>query len=473
MASQQRAKKNVLLISALLVLTAGTWGLGQWKPFAYNWPSKWDSRLAPLATYIEKQTGYTYRHPVRARFLNDKEFNTLVVNEETTLSKTDKQYYVDLSALLRTLGLANGKFNAFTALNDLSAGNTLAYYSPSDREMVIRSNATAMKGGKLSASLRAVVVHELTHAIQDQEFGLARIDRHNTTSEESVAMTAFLEGHANSVEDQYVDEKFNDAELEQYQNATTASSDPKVAAVPEVLSAQQSAPYVFGPPFIAALKKKGPQAITNAFLNKPPRSLAQIILPSKYFAGEDPTNIPAPLVPHKNIYALSDQINQLDLYFILVRTLGAPQALRISDMWGNGYYTAYRERDHNGNGKFCTAINVAGSTSADTKEIGTAFSRWAKNPTLANAQVRQVDDHIEISACDPGVKAKNLLPTTDDTSQIFWRASDMAFVMRSEQNTDAECVAKALYTEFTIAEIANSDKVVTRYNELLNECSLK
>jgi len=473
MARQQRTKKSALLLSALLLLTAGTWGLGQWKPFAYNWPSKWDSRLAPLATYIEKQTGYTYRHPVRARFLPDKEFNKLVVNDAADLSSGDKQYYTDLSALLRTLGLANGTFDAFTALNDLSSGNTLAYYSPSDREMVIRSDSAALKGGKLSASLRAVVVHELTHAIQDQEFGLARINRHHTTSEESVAMTAFLEGHANSVEDQYVEENFDDKELEQYQKDTTASSDPKVAAIPEVLSAQQSAPYIFGPTFIAALKKKGRQAITDAFLKKPPHSLAQIILPSKYFAGIAPPEIEAPSVPHKNDYALGDQLNQLDVYFILARTLGAPQALKLSDMWGNGYYTAYRAHDKNGKGRFCVSINVAGITDADTQNISAAFSTWAKNPTLIDAKVDEVDHHVAISACDPGAKAKHSLPTADDTSQIFWRSSDMAFIMRSEENTDAECVATALYTEFTVKEITTSEKIVTRYGELLDECSLK
>ena len=472
MARQQRARKSALLISAVLLLAAASWGLSEWKPFAYNWPDKWDTRLAPLASFVEKQTGYSFRHPVSARFLNDKEFNKLVVNDAADLSTDDKQYYADLDALLRTLGLANGSFDSFSGLNDLSSGNTLAYYSPTDREMVIRSDAAALKGGELSASLRAVVVHELAHALQDQEFGLARIDRRHTTSEESVAMTAILEGHANAAENMYVEENFDDKELELYQKDTT-SSDTKVKSIPEVLSAQQSAPYVFGPTFIAALKQKGQQAITDVFLKKPPHSLAQIILPSKYFAGEEPTEIEPPVVPSKNEYALSDQLNQLDIYFILVRALGALEALKLSDMWGNGHYTAYRAKDKNGKGKFCVAMNVAGSTSAGTQKISAAFSTWAKTSTLANAQVKESDDHVAISVCDPGTKVKHSLPTTDDTSQIFWRASDMAFIMRSEENTDAECVATALYTEFTIDEITNSDKMVTRYSELLDECSLK
>ena len=472
MARQQRARKSALLMSAALLLAAASWGLSEWKPFAYNWPDKWDTRLAPLASFVEKQTGYSFRHPVSARFLNDKEFNKLVVNDEADLSTDDKQYYADLDALLRTLGLANGSFDSFSGLNDLSSGNTLAYYSPTDREMVIRSDAAALKGGELSASLRAVVVHELAHALQDQEFGLARIDRRHTTSEESVAMTAILEGHANAAENMYVEENFDDKELELYQKDTT-SSDTKVKSIPEVLSAQQSAPYVFGPTFIAALKQKGQQAITDVFLKKQPRSLAQIILPSKYFAGEEPTEIEPPAVPSKNEYALSDQLNQLDIYFILVRALGALEALKLSDMWGNGHYTAYRAKDKNGKGKFCVAMNVVGSTSTGTQKISAAFSTWAKTSTLANAQVKEVDDHVAISVCDPGTKVKHSLPTTDDTSQIFWRASDMAFIMRSEENTDAECVATALYTEFTIDEITNSDKMVTRYSELLDECSLK
>ena len=472
MARQQRARKSALLMSAVLLLAAASWGLSEWKPFAYNWPDKWDTRLAPLASFVEKQTGYSFRHPVSARFLNDKEFNKLVVNDEADLSTDDKQYYADLDALLRTLGLANGSFDSFSGLNDLSSGNTLAYYSPTDREMVIRSDAAALKGGELSASLRAVVVHELAHALQDQEFGLARIDRRHTTSEESVAMTAILEGHANAAENMYVEENFDDKELELYQKDTT-SSDTKVKSIPEVLSAQQSAPYVFGPTFIAALKQKGQQAITDVFLKKQPRSLAQIILPSKYFAGEEPTEIEPPAVPSKNEYALSDQLNQLDIYFILVRALGALEALKLSDMWGNGHYTAYRAKDKNGKGKFCVAMNVAGSTSTGTQKLSAAFSTWAKTSTLANAQVKEVDDHVAISVCDPGTKVKHSLPTTDDTSQIFWRASDMAFIMRSEENTDAECVATALYTEFTIDEITNSDKMVTRYSELLDECSLK
>ena len=118
-------------------------------------------------------------------------------------------------------------------------------------------------------------------------------------------------------------------------------------------------------------------------------------------------------------------------------------------------------------------MNVVGTSSTATQKISAAFTTWAKNPIHNNAQVKTVDDHVSVSVCDPGTKVKHSLPTTDDTSQIFWRSSDMAFIMRSEENTDAECVSTGLYTEFTVEEISTNEEVVTRYGELLDECSLR
>ena len=42
------------------------------------------------------------------------------------------------------------------------------YTSFSDREIVIRTNPDDVVDGKLSPAIRATVVHELVHALQDQ-----------------------------------------------------------------------------------------------------------------------------------------------------------------------------------------------------------------------------------------------------------------------------------------------------------------
>lgn len=451
---------------ALALLCVAAWGLGSWKPFEHSWPSQWETRVEPLAAYVEKEAGYLFKHPVNIRFLDDTKFNKLVTSDETKLSSSDKRFYANLGEILRTLGLANGDVDIFGDQNTLNEGNVLAFYSSSKREMVVRADEKTLGGGALSPSLGAVVVHELTHALQDQQFGLARIRGKAKTSQESEAITALLEGHANSVERRWVEDNLDDKELEEYQNGTAASSSDKVVAVPEILSAQQSSPYIFGPTFVTALEQQGDGALQDAFMKNQPKSLEQIILPSKYFAKDSVEKLATPKVPSGAKLAIADQLSQLDIYFLLARTLGAPAALKTSDLWGNATYTAYRKDK-----VMCVAMNITGDDEAGTKALSVAFTKWTKVKTLSQAKLTWHDTYFAVSACDPGKNVKHALPSDADSSQIFWRSGDIAYIYRSGDPVDAECVATGIYSEFTAEQIATDDAVIQRYGELLETCA--
>ena len=451
-------------ILVVVALSAGLWGLGQWKPFAYKWPSKWDPRVAKLAGYVERRTKFRFEHAVKTRFLHDKEFDKLVTDDKSSLSKEDRDFYDATSLLLRTLGVAKGNVDLFKDQNTLNAGNILAYYSPEDREMVIRLGKND-DGSKLSPALRATVVHELTHAMQDQIFGLARIREDVADTGQDEALTALIEGHAMSVEQSYVSDNFSDDERQQYEEGTSASDDPEVAAVPEIVSAQQISPYVFGPSFVEALQRKGRAVLLDAFLKKQPKSLEQTILPSKYFSNDDPEKIETPDIPKHGKAAVSGQISQLDTFFLLVSTWGAPEALRLSDLWGNASYAGYYHHKD-----FCAAINMRGENTSATKELREAFGEWAKDPSRKDAAIEDHGEYFTISACDPGPKADPVLPTADDTNQLFWRSGDLSYIWRSEPGVNAECVASGLYYEFTAAELVNDSRVIDSYNELLSSC---
>ena len=453
-------------VAAIAVLCGAAWGLGAWKPFAHSWPSRWEARVASLATYVEKEAGYLFDHPVNIRFLDDAKFNILVTSDAKSLSSSAKRFYADLGEILRTLGLANGDVDIFANENTLSKGNVLAFYSSSKREMVIRADSKTLTGAALSPSLQAVVVHELTHALQDQRFGLARIRGKAKSSQESEAITALLEGHANSVERRWVEDNLNDEELEEYQKGTSASNSDAVVAVPEILSAQQSSPYIFGPTFVSALQLQGNDVLESAFIKNQPQSLEQIILPSKYFSKDAVESLATPKVPSGGKLAIADQLSQLDIYFILARTLGAPSALKTSDLWGNATYTAYRKDN-----VMCVAMNITGDDKVGTKALSVAFTKWTQVKTLSVARLVWHDTYFTVSACDPGKKAKHALPTDADSSQIFWRSGDIAYIYRSGDPVDAECVATGIYSEFTTDQIATQDAVIDRYGELLESCA--
>lgn len=453
-------------VVALGALIGGSWVLGEWEPFAYDWPDEWDPRVAQLADYVERHAEFSFEHPVRSRFLPDDEFEKLVTDDEEDLTDDDRDYYESTGRLLRSLGLADGEVDLFKDQNTLNAGGILAYYSPKDREMVIRTNPEDVVDGKLSPALRATVVHELVHALQDQRFGLARMRQRAEDAGHDEALTVLIEGHALAIESKYTSDNFSEEEQAQYDDAMEGSDDPATKDVPEILSAQQYSPYVFGPTFVEALERAGGSALIDAFMKKQPKSLEQTILPSKYFGKDDPEEIEEPKGPRDSELAVWGQISQLDVFFLLVRTWGAPEALRLSDMWGNGAYAGFDVGDDD----FCAAMNIRGETEDETNELREAFTEWAKMPGLRSAKVTNNDEYFTVEACDPGAKASIDLPAEEDTQQMFWRSGDISYIWRSEPAADAECVATGIYTEFTTEELQSDDRVIDRYNELIADC---
>jgi hypothetical protein len=461
-------RRVVAVVLAVVVLGAGSWALGAWQPFAYDWPDEWDPRVAKLADYVERHADFDFEHPVRTRFLGDKEFEKLVTNDEDDLTDDDRDFYEATGRLLRSLGLASGEVDLFKDQNTLNASGILAYYSPSDREMVIRMNPDDATGNELSPALRATVVHELAHALQDQRFGLARMRERAHDSGHDEALTTLIEGHALSIENMYVSDNFSDAEREQYDDATQGDDEDvaAIAKVPEILSAQQFSPYVFGPTFVEALERKGEQTLLDAFMKKQPKSLEQTILPSKYFEGDKPEEIDIPKGPKNSEPAVSGQLSQLDLFFLMVRAWDAPEALRLSDLWGNGSYAGFEVGDDD----FCAVLNVRGENDETTDELRQAFDEWAKSPGLRDAKVTSHDHYVSVESCDPGPKVDLDLPSESDTRQLFWRAGDISYIWRSEPDSNAECVATGIYTEFTIDELQSDERAIDRYNELIAEC---
>ncbi|MFM8390248.1 MAG: hypothetical protein ACKOA5_13495, partial [Actinomycetota bacterium] len=87
-----------------------------------------------------------------------------------------------------------------------------------------------------------------------------------------------------------------------------------------------------------------------------------------------------------------------------------------------------------------------------------------------SAKVIGHDRYFSVEACDPGPKASIELPTADDSRQMFWRSGDISYIWRSEPETDAECVATGVYTEFTTEELQTDERAVARYNELIANC---
>src|SRR4051794_27256854 len=151
------------------------------------------------------------------------------------------------TALLRAVGLVHGKVDLFGAANKLSDDGTLAAYDPHDKHVRIR-------GTELTPSLRVTLVHELTHAVQDQHFDLERTFASDTGE---TAFRSLVEGDAMRIENHYIDE-LSDADMAAYDKQNEADvKQADMSDVPPVLTAFFDAPYALGSQLVDLLDAEG------------------------------------------------------------------------------------------------------------------------------------------------------------------------------------------------------------------------
>jgi hypothetical protein len=155
----------------------------------------------------------------------------------------------------------------------------LGYYSPSDERIVIVSDSDEPKIN------RGTLVHELVHALQDQQFGLGDSpDRQDA----QLARNGVVEGEANVIERRY--EQRCDGNWSCVPTTTSfgggGSVDPGVRTV--ILY-----PYVVGPSFVEAVEERGGWDAVDALYSDYPTSTEQVSSPSLY-PDDEPTNVTVP-----------------------------------------------------------------------------------------------------------------------------------------------------------------------------------
>ncbi len=132
---------------------------------------------------------------------------------------------------------------------------------------------------------RGTLVHELTHALQHQHFG---ISRETTTRDERLGWLGLLEGEANYMMDIY--EERCETEWECIDPVASGGSDGQ-QSFNEGLFLTIFHPYSDGPQFVHELREREGWEGVNAAYEEYPTSTAQVIDPDRYpgAPGEDVT----------------------------------------------------------------------------------------------------------------------------------------------------------------------------------------
>jgi hypothetical protein len=321
------------------------------------------SVLPELSDFVEKARGLEFRDEVRPRVLSEPEFQ----EELRKLAGPPDSGRVE--TILTILGLLPAETGAAALQAPANHGN-VSFYNPAAKELVITKDLTPFA--------RKTLVHELTHALDDQHFGINRDIRGDQAAS---AFAALVEGGAIRVERLYV------ASLPPGEQDEIKAREPKIGAAP--VEQLLEFPYLHGPPFVEALIDAGPERLNQA-LTSPPTSSEQVLEPARYLSGDTPQAVDRP--PTEGTATDEGEFGPLLLRLLLESKLDPAVAKEAATGWDGDRYATWRSPD----GRTCVRVRFVTDTPEDSRQLQAALAAWVDRVTD-----REVDSAgLLLKACE-------------------------------------------------------------------------
>jgi hypothetical protein len=407
-----------------------------------GYPSRWDPRVASLVNWVEDHRHLTFDHPVDVEFLTEAEYKKTQTTDSADLTDEEKDDLALFEGQARALGLISSETHVLDDLNTITSSGTLAFYDNVDEKMVI-------KGTQLTVGLRVTIVHELTHALQDQAFGL---DREFDTDGADTFFQALAEGDATRIENEYV-ESLDENEQDDYyeeQDSEGGDAEDALGDVAPALVQFFGAPYVLGEPFTTLLvAEDGVKALDKQFRH-PHDSDEGLMDPFAVLDGEQTKKVTRPKLLAGEKRRDSGDFGAVSWYVVLSSFIDDRVALTAVDGWGGDSYVGYTK-----GGKECIRIAFEGDTAADTTEMATALNQWKAAFTENTAQVAATPTRVELDACEPTAVPK---PRAESENSLALPATRLALVSEllsgGAPRNVTECVGRHFVAEVPIASLS-------------------
>jgi hypothetical protein len=463
-----RRRRWPFLLLAVVCLVAATVVAGAlWLRDDSGYPDAWDPRVEEYADFAEKERGLNFEHPIHVDFLPEAEFKEQVTSDEEDLTDEEREDIEQSTGVFRALGLIEGEFDLFESVNQLKGSGVVGYYSYEDERIRIR-------GTELTPSVESTLVHELTHALQDQHFDLGKHHEELEEADDSAASsayTALVEGDARRIQAAWREnlseeeqETLWESEAEQGEQVKSDS-----AGAPEVLETLMAAPYVFGEALLwIAVEEGGDEAVDDLFMS-PPTTDEHQLDPWTLIDGEDqPLDVPEPTLAEGEEEFDDGSFGAIWWLLLLSERIPAEKALTAVDGWGGDAYLAF-ERD----GVSCVRIHYEAETGSDLDQMEQALDAWTSRQPDGPASVRLEGSMLVFESCDPGADVD---PVATGGSQAAVRLAIGRTYLSGHlidaglAQLAARCAADRMVREFTAKELGSSDTDPARVRQVMGPC---
>ena len=247
-----------------------------------------------LREEIERQVvairGLNFKTPVDYNVLTRQQIKATISGKLAEVFS--EQEFADMTAALAVLGLLPEGFPLRQKYIDLLGEQVAAFYDQHQHKLFMYEDASLE-----NSQNRVVLAHELTHALQDQHFGLKRLPLEIKTNDDmAAAASALVEGEATLVMSEYMMKNLSLKALKDNVVASVTQNMSELSNAPRYLREMLVFPYLRGQEFCSSLYGGGGYEAVSAAYQHPPTSTAQILHPEKFFREprEEPVAIEWP-----------------------------------------------------------------------------------------------------------------------------------------------------------------------------------
>ncbi|HVT63616.1 MAG TPA: hypothetical protein VHD81_00495 [Mycobacteriales bacterium] len=316
--------------------------------------------LPKIEAFVEHERGLKFKHPVKVKLLGPKAFVKLLDkdNKPPSRSSINKQ-----ESVFASLGLVSPGVDLYKAFKAASDESTIGFYKFTNKRLYV-------KGKRATPGVRAVMSHELTHALTDQRFGLRRPELSKDNQERQAAFTALSEGDAERTRMAYESQVLTPAQrqIAEQQEAGAGGAPP---GVPQVVLELIGFPYEIGPRFVDELVADGGINALNRAYRHPPVSSEQLLNPRAYLDHDKPKHVAAPPADHR-------RLNHGDLGVIGLLLMfehgGVPSSTAFSALrsWGGDQFASWQA----GKRRWCLRDTVVMDDASAMGAFRSALSQW-------------------------------------------------------------------------------------------------
>jgi hypothetical protein len=333
-------------------------------------PEPTDSRIAEVEDEVSEIRGLDWLRPVVADPIDDAEMDRRI--DAAFAAQFPAELYDRRTLAWRAIGAIGPDDDLHEALLAFGRGQVVGFYDPQNGELVY----LASDGGELGLAEKAVLAHELVHALDDQHFDLRRVDAlvAGCRDEELAAALGVVEGSAQHFSTQVVlryPAPLDEGILDALADGGVPDGVPPFVAQLQLLS------YTEGQAFVSEIADGATEPVDAALETLPPTT-EQILHPERW-----PQDRPTPVEPLDVSDALTSadgwrdldvmQLGELWLRELLQLRIDDAVAERAATGWDGGAYRAWHRPSDDA---VVVTMRTAWDSAEDAEDFADAMRTW-------------------------------------------------------------------------------------------------